>query len=167
MYLVLYVLYFFHSRHKPIAQPMTQLTKQDFVLLKKQQEKSYLWTHSDVGNKVYELGKSGMSDNEIVFEFYNEWWNDLMEFSPESVCQYLKERWLTSQVRRAIKFVPIVRKAHDWIIDISENSEREDIKLKALTWIADKFDLEKEKDSLGGVTNNVFTMNNITQIIVE
>lgn len=144
---------------------MTNLTPQDFVLLKKQQEKSYLWTHPEVGDKVYELGKSGMSDNEIVFEFYNQWWDDLMEFSPEAVCQYLKERGLTTHVRRAIKFVPVVRSAHDWIISIANNSEREDLKLKALTWIADKFDLDKEKEV--GVTNNVFTMNNITQIVVE
>lgn len=149
---------------------MVQLTtQQKFILDKKRQETSYLWRNPEIGDVIYALGKEGKSDNEIIFDIYNNWTEDLLEFSPESVKTYLNERGLSTQIRKAIKFVPVVNEANKGIMDIAKTSENDAVRLKALTWIADKYDLDTEPkgEGKGGTTNNIFQMSGITQIIVE
>lgn len=147
---------------------MVQLTtQQKFILDKKRQETSYLWRNPEIWDVIYALGKEGKSDNEIIFDIYNNGTEDLLEFSPESVKTYLNERGLSTQIRKAIKFVPVVNEANKGIMDIAKSSENDAVRLKALTWIADKYDLDTEAKGEGKVTNNIFQMSGITQIIVE
>jgi hypothetical protein len=74
---------------------------------------------------------------------------------------------LDSRTRKAIKFIPIVEQANQGIGALALNAENEAVKLKALTWIADKYDVDTEpKGEQKGVTN-IFQMSGITQIVVE
>lgn len=146
------------------------MTQQDFAIAKKQEEKRYLFLNPIVWEKIYDMGKNWMSDSEILYEVYNSWeyW-ELLQFSPESINLYLKERGLTTQVRRAIKFTPVVRDSQKGIQAIATTSEDDSVRLKALTWLADRFDYEnkEEKAEKGNVTNNVFQMSGVTQIVIE
>ena len=149
---------------------MTQLTtQQKFIIDKKRQETSYLWRHPEVWEVIYAMGKQGKSDNEIIYDIYNNWTDDLLEYSPESVAAYLNERWLSKQVRKAIKFVPVVNEANWFISNIARDEEvKPEVRLKAAMWIADKYDMDTEaKGEKGNTTNNIFQMNGVTNIIVE
>ena len=73
---------------------------------------------------------------------------------------------MDNRTRKAIKFIPIVDSANSIIGSLALNAENEAVKLKAATWIADKYDIDTEPKGEGKVTN-VFNMQGITQIVVE
>lgn len=74
---------------------------------------------------------------------------------------------MDSRTRKAIKFIPIVDSANSIIGTLAMSAENEAVKLKAATWIADKYDIDTEPKGEGKGTTNIFQMSGITQIIVE
>ena len=147
---------------------MTTLTKsQEWKLDKIRKESNFLWMNETLGNEVFNLGKEGKTATEITWYLWQREDAEKFGISPEAIDNYLKDRGLDSRTRKAIKFSPIVDEANKGIGALALNAENEAVKLKALTWIADKYDLDTEpKGEQKGVTN-IFQMSGITQIIVE
>lgn len=147
---------------------MTTLTKsQEWKLDKIRKESNFLWMNETLGAEVFNLGKEWKTANEITWYLWQREDAEKFWISPEAIDNYLKDRWLDSRTRKAIKFSPIVDEANKGIGALALNAENEAVKLKALTWIADKYDLDTEpKGEQKGVTN-IFQMSGITQIIVE
>ena len=147
---------------------MTTLTKsQEWKLDKIRKESNFLWMNTQLGDEVFLMWKEGKSDNEITWSLWQREWAEKFWISPEAISNYLKDRGLDSRTRKAIKFIPIVDSANKGIGALALNAENEAVKLKALTCIADKYDVDTEpKGEQKGVTN-IFQMSGITQIIVE
>lgn len=147
---------------------MTALTKQQEWKLKKiRNESNFLWMNKELGDEVFLLGKEGKSDNEITWALWQKEWAEKYWISPEAISNYLKDRGLDSRTRKAIKFIPIVDSANSIIGNLAVSAENEAVKLKAATWIADKYDVDTEPKGDKGATTNIFQMAGITQIIVE
>ena len=158
---------------------MTTLTKsQEWKLKQIRKESNFLWMNETLGNEVFNLGKEWKTANEITWHLWQREDAEKFWISPEAIDNYLKDRGLDSRTRKAIKFSPIVESANHGIAQLAwfgydeewnkiNGSDNDAVKLKALTWIADKYDLDTEpKWEQKGVTN-IFQMSGITQIIVE
>ena len=147
---------------------MVNLTKsQEWKLKQIRKESNFLWMNSTLWDEVFEMGKEGKSDNEITWALWQKEWAEKFWISPEAIWQYLKDRGLDSRTRKAIKFIPIVDSANSIIGTLALNAENEAVKLKAATWIADKYDIDTEPKGEGKWTTNIFQMSGITQIVVE
>lgn len=147
---------------------MVNLTKsQEWKLKQIRKESNFLWMNSTLWDEVFEMGKAGKSDNEITWALWQKEWAEKFWISPEAIWQYLKDRGLDSRTRKAIKFIPIVDSANSIIGTLAMSAENEAVKLKAATWIADKYDIDTEPKGEGKGTTNIFQMSGITQIIVE
>lgn len=147
---------------------MVNLTKsQEWKLKQIRKESNFLWMNESLGNEVFTLGKEGKSDNEITWALWQKEGAEKFGISPEAIWQYLKDRGLDSRTRKAIKFIPIVDSANSIIGTLAMSAENEAVKLKAATWIADKYDIDTEPKWEGKGTTNIFQMSGITQIVVE
>lgn len=144
---------------------MELTAKQDWKLKQIRKESNFLWMNKDLGEEVFLMGKEGKSDNEITWALWQKEWAEKFWISPEAIHQYLKDRGLDGRTRKAIKLIPVVQEANTIIGSLAMNAENEAVRLKAATWIADKYDIDTEPKDKG--TTNVFNMSGITQIIVE
>lgn len=122
-------------------------------------ETNFLHTH-DLGDEVLEYGKLGMNDNEIVFKLWKKEWSEKMGISPEAINKFLKEYWLSTKIRTAIKFMPLVGKS-ETVIENSLSSEDEQVALKSAIWVQEKLnpDFNEKK---GDVTVSNTSITNIS-----
>jgi len=136
--------------------------KQKFIMDKKQKEVNFLWRNPDIADEVASMGKEGLSDNEITWKLWQKEGSEQLGISPEAIGTFLKEKGLWVQVRKAIKFMPLVRNSHD-TISKSMGSEDEQVALKAAMWVQEKMnpDYEDKKNPTVSIQNNTITSINI------
>lgn len=132
--------------------------KQKFILDKKQKEVNFLWRNPLVADEVASMGKEWLSDNEITWKLWQREGSDQLGISPEAIWTFLKEKGLWVQVRKAIKFMPLVKNSHDTIAR-SVMSEDEQVALKAAMWVQEKMnpDYEDKKNPTVSIQNNTIT----------
>lgn len=134
-----------------------------FILDRKREEVNFLWKHPELSTEVVDYAKQGLSDNEITWKLWNIEWAEKIGISPEAIGAFLKEKWLGTRIRQAIKFMPLVKKSKD-VIDNAMNSDDEAIALKSAMYVHEKMNPDYEDKKIGTQVNNT---NIITQINIE
>lgn len=142
---------------------MGNLTEhQKFAIDKVREDEMILMSDIYLGDTVFELARQGKSTDEILVWLWTE--QNLREddkywLMPQAVNNFLTKRWLTKEVRTALRNVPILAKVDEGLDYHIENKNA-----KVLMFMKEKLDPDFKKKEETNVTN---IAKQITQINIQ
>ncbi len=132
---------------------------QKFMMDKVRQDEVIIQSDLLLADSVYKLGKEGRTTDEILCWLWNEQYWEKYGLVPQAVNNFLTKRWLTKEVRDAIRQTPILQKVDEGIMKrIDMGSE------KTLLFMKEKLDKNFQK---ADTTNITHIGKQITQINIQ
>lgn len=133
---------------------------QKYMMDKVRQDEAILLSDSELWQIVYELAREGRSTDEILCWLWDKQQNNKYWLLPQAVNNFLTKKGLTTEVRKALRNVPILEKVDEGIMKrVAMGSE------KTLLFMKEKLDPDFQKKDNTNITNNI--QKQITQINIQ